>query len=82
MSAEQQSTDPDLLLARLGPQRLLRILGPPETDLLVAAADAGMSVLAEPPVRSGRVELPRWLREPSVSRSRHRYGNLVIPPTK
>lgn len=72
----------DDLAARLDPQCLLRILGSPETDLLAAAAGAGMSVLAEPLVSSGRVELPRWLREQSVSRSRHRYGNIVIPPTK
>jgi hypothetical protein len=36
-----------------------------------------MTVLDEPVCSHGRIELVRWLREQSVSRSRHRYGTVV-----
>jgi hypothetical protein len=33
--------------------------------------------LDEPVCSHGRIELVRWVREQSVTRSRHRYGNVV-----
>ncbi len=65
------------LVARLDEHRRLRILGPPEPPLLSAAAARGITVSMDPLSASGRVELPRWLREQLVSRTRHRYGNLM-----
>ncbi len=60
-----------------GDGRRLRLVGDTEPEVLVAAAEAGVSVLAAPVLANGRVELGRWLREKVVSRSRHRYGNIV-----
>jgi RHH-type proline utilization regulon transcriptional repressor/proline dehydrogenase/delta 1-pyrroline-5-carboxylate dehydrogenase len=54
----------------------IRALGTLGTEPLRFALDAGIHVDREPPVASGRVELLRWVREQSVSRDFHRYGNL------
>jgi RHH-type proline utilization regulon transcriptional repressor/proline dehydrogenase/delta 1-pyrroline-5-carboxylate dehydrogenase len=59
-----------------GPQRL-RLLGACSPAVYGAAADAGLCVLDEPICSCGRVELVRWLREQVVTRSLHRYGNIV-----
>ncbi len=42
-----------------------------------SAATAGVHLDSSAVSGSGRVELARWLREQSVSRTRHRYGNLL-----
>ncbi|HVA43571.1 MAG TPA: bifunctional proline dehydrogenase/L-glutamate gamma-semialdehyde dehydrogenase [Acidimicrobiales bacterium] len=55
----------------------LRLLGRSEPEVLTAAAAAGLTTLDEPVCSHGRIELPRWLREQSISRSLHRYGNVV-----
>ena len=55
----------------------LRVLGEAEPGVLSAAAEAGMSVFDEPICSCGRIELVRWLREKVVTRSLHRYGNVV-----
>ncbi|HEV2368741.1 MAG TPA: bifunctional proline dehydrogenase/L-glutamate gamma-semialdehyde dehydrogenase, partial [Acidimicrobiales bacterium] len=55
----------------------LRLLGVPEPEVVATAAELGVTVLDEPVCSHGRVELVRWLREQAVSRSLHRYGNLV-----
>jgi RHH-type transcriptional regulator, proline utilization regulon repressor / proline dehydrogenase / delta 1-pyrroline-5-carboxylate dehydrogenase len=67
------------LAARLTgrPDARLRILGPPEPEVLAAAAEHGVTVLDEPICSHGRIELVRWLREQVISRSLHRYGNVV-----
>ncbi len=52
----------------------LRTGGTPGDALLSAAYDAGLNWVAAPLSPDGRVELPRWLREQSVSQTRHRYG--------
>ncbi len=57
----------------------VRILGEPEPELLAAAHEAGVSVIAEPVAPAAAVEVPRWLREQAVSWSWHRHGN-VRPP--
>jgi RHH-type proline utilization regulon transcriptional repressor/proline dehydrogenase/delta 1-pyrroline-5-carboxylate dehydrogenase len=66
------------LLARLAPPAVgrVRLLGT-EPDL--AALEPDVHVDARPPVLLGRVELLRYLREQAVSRTLHRYGNLVRP---
>jgi RHH-type proline utilization regulon transcriptional repressor/proline dehydrogenase/delta 1-pyrroline-5-carboxylate dehydrogenase len=55
----------------------LRLLGHASPVVLEAAAAAGYSVLDEPICSCGRIELVRWLREQVVTRSLHRYGNIV-----
>ncbi len=55
----------------------LRLLGEVEPAVLAAAAEAGVSVLDEPICSCGRIELVRWLREQVVTRSLHRYGDVV-----
>ncbi|HMK97664.1 MAG TPA: aldehyde dehydrogenase family protein, partial [Acidimicrobiales bacterium] len=69
-------------LAAVGAERgggaaRLRALGETEPQVLVAAAEAGLSVFDEPICSCGRIELVRWLREKVVTRSLHRYGNTV-----
>jgi RHH-type proline utilization regulon transcriptional repressor/proline dehydrogenase/delta 1-pyrroline-5-carboxylate dehydrogenase len=53
------------------------LLGDESQEVLAAAIQAGLSVLDEPICSCGRIELVRWLREQVVSRSLHRYGNVV-----
>ncbi len=55
----------------------VRLLGAAEDEVLAAAAEHGVTVLDEPICSHGRIELVRWLREQSISRSLHRYGNVV-----
>lgn len=63
-------------LAALAGQRL-RLLGPAAAEVYAAAAAAGLGVLDEPICSCGRIELVRWLREQVVTRSLHRYGDVV-----
>ena len=58
----------------------LRLLGHPEDQVVVAAAQAGVTVIDEPICSEGRLELSCWLREQSICRSLHRYGSVVYPP--
>jgi RHH-type proline utilization regulon transcriptional repressor/proline dehydrogenase/delta 1-pyrroline-5-carboxylate dehydrogenase len=66
------------LWQRLGRVRSgrVRLLGDgrPEPD----AVSLAVHVDDRPPVASGRVELLRYVREQSVSRTLHRFGNLVL----
>jgi len=57
--------------------RRLRLLGGAPPAVVKAAVAAGYSVLDEPICSCGRIELVRWLREQVVTRSLHRYGNIV-----
>jgi RHH-type proline utilization regulon transcriptional repressor/proline dehydrogenase/delta 1-pyrroline-5-carboxylate dehydrogenase len=69
----------DQLVARLrgSTGARVRLLGSePELDVLEPA----VHVDARPPVLLGRVELLRYLREQTVSRTLHRYGNVVPAP--
>jgi RHH-type transcriptional regulator, proline utilization regulon repressor / proline dehydrogenase / delta 1-pyrroline-5-carboxylate dehydrogenase len=65
------------LARRRGSGARLRLLGEAEQVVAEAAAEAGLNVLDEPICSCGRVELVRWLREQVVTRSLHRYGNVV-----
>jgi RHH-type proline utilization regulon transcriptional repressor/proline dehydrogenase/delta 1-pyrroline-5-carboxylate dehydrogenase len=58
----------------------LRLLGPAEPEVWAAAADLAITVYDEPMCGHGRVEVVRWLREQVVTRSLHRYGNIVYEP--
>jgi RHH-type proline utilization regulon transcriptional repressor/proline dehydrogenase/delta 1-pyrroline-5-carboxylate dehydrogenase len=63
-------------LPGLGVDRL-RLLVPCGPELLRAAHAAGVTVDDAPVVGHGRVELLHWVREQAISRTRHRYGNVV-----
>jgi hypothetical protein len=53
----------------------VRVLGRVPEALRRAAADAWVHLDDRRPVAEGRVELPRWSREQSVSITAHRHGN-------
>ncbi len=54
---------------------VLRTFGMPEAALLNAANESGLRRIHSPPSRHARLELTRWLKEQSVTETRHRYGN-------
>ncbi len=64
--------------ARPGVERV-RALIPLSSDARRAAHRAGVSVIDDPVVAAGRLELRWYLREQTVSRVRHRYGNVIEP---
>jgi RHH-type proline utilization regulon transcriptional repressor/proline dehydrogenase/delta 1-pyrroline-5-carboxylate dehydrogenase len=57
------------------PRERLRLLGAPEPGLRALAPQCYLDT--RPVVALGRVELRRYVREQSVSRTLHRFGNLV-----
>jgi RHH-type proline utilization regulon transcriptional repressor/proline dehydrogenase/delta 1-pyrroline-5-carboxylate dehydrogenase len=71
--------DDAALAQRLGAMGIdrLRVLGPVADEVRRAAAEAGVELDDQPVTGHGRVELLRWVREQAVSRSTHRYGNIV-----
>ncbi|MEM8707310.1 MAG: hypothetical protein AAGE98_12685, partial [Actinomycetota bacterium] len=74
---ERSVHDPVPDLARLGVHRVRFIGGAPPSALLEAAATAGVHVADQPVIEDGRIELLHYVREQAVSRSRHRFGNLL-----
>lgn len=69
------------LAARLpglaGEAEFLRTVRPPSDELLSAAWVAGLNWINGPLLAEGRYELTHWLREQSLSETRHRYGLIV-----
>lgn len=63
-------------LSELGIRRV-RVIGCTENELQAAAVLADVHVADDEVVSDGRVELQHYLREQSVSYTRHRFGNLV-----
>jgi RHH-type proline utilization regulon transcriptional repressor/proline dehydrogenase/delta 1-pyrroline-5-carboxylate dehydrogenase len=55
----------------------LRTVRPPSDALLRAAYAAGLNWIDAPLLADGRHELTRWLREQSISETRHRYGLII-----
>jgi RHH-type proline utilization regulon transcriptional repressor/proline dehydrogenase/delta 1-pyrroline-5-carboxylate dehydrogenase len=45
----------------------------------VAANESGVVVIDAPVLATGRLELRWYLREQTVTRVRHRYGNVIEP---
>ena len=56
----------------------VRHIGPAPTALAATAWDAGVDLLAGPVLQSGRLEMLPHLREQAVSRTRHRFGNVLL----
>jgi RHH-type proline utilization regulon transcriptional repressor/proline dehydrogenase/delta 1-pyrroline-5-carboxylate dehydrogenase len=54
----------------------LRALGPLSAALARACHRAGVTVDDTPVTPCARIELPRWAREQSISRTLHRHGHL------
>lgn len=54
----------------------VRFINSPSVDILDTLAKQGISVIVEKPCANGRIELLKYLREVSISRDYHRYGNL------
>lgn len=66
------------LAEKIGNYERIRLLSPPSTLLLIAAHKAHVPIHAEPVTANGRLELRHYLREQSVTETRHRYGNLIF----
>ncbi len=54
----------------------IRLLSPPSESLESALADSAVNVHRDPVLANGRLELLNYLREISISKDYHRYGNL------
>ena len=67
------------LLGRLAPggAERLRALAPLSREARAAAHAAGIVVLDAPVLAAGRLELGAYLREQAISRTVHRYGNVM-----
>ncbi|MEQ1854199.1 MAG: aldehyde dehydrogenase family protein, partial [Chthoniobacteraceae bacterium] len=57
--------------------QIFRTVSPPSDSVLHAAHAAGLNWIDAPILADGRIELPRWLREQSISETRHRYGQVT-----
>jgi len=57
----------------------LRVLDPVSLAVRAAAHEAGVAVLDAAVLATGRLELRWYLREQTVSRVVHRYGNVMEP---
>jgi RHH-type proline utilization regulon transcriptional repressor/proline dehydrogenase/delta 1-pyrroline-5-carboxylate dehydrogenase len=76
-TVQVRTEDEAAVLARMTPWSRLRLLGRPSAELLATAHKAEVDVAAEPVVGQGRRELLHHLREQAVSRTLHRFGNLI-----
>ena len=67
------------LAARLGSLgvRRVRVVGTCSDELRAAANEAGVHLADDPVTAEGRVELLHYLREQAISRTTHRYGNVL-----
>ncbi len=71
--------DEDELINRIASNAYdrLRALAPLSSDVQRAAHAAYVNIANAPVVANGRLELRWYLREQSISHTRHRYGNLL-----
>jgi RHH-type proline utilization regulon transcriptional repressor/proline dehydrogenase/delta 1-pyrroline-5-carboxylate dehydrogenase len=63
-------------IARSGATRL-RALVPISDELARACHRANIAIDDTPVTGNARIELPRWLREQAISRTRHRHGRIA-----
>lgn len=75
-ATDETSTDFAHRLGSLGVQRV-RVVGTCSPELRSAASDAGVHVADDPVTAEGRIELLHYLREQAISRTTHRYGNVL-----
>ena len=55
----------------------VRVVGTCSNDLRIAANAAGIHIADDPVTAEGRIELLHYLREQAISRTTHRYGNVL-----
>jgi len=55
----------------------LRVIEPISRETRVAAHEAAVTILDAPVLAAGRLELRWYLREQTVARAVHRYGNVM-----
>jgi RHH-type transcriptional regulator, proline utilization regulon repressor / proline dehydrogenase / delta 1-pyrroline-5-carboxylate dehydrogenase len=77
-STAENETD-EMFLARLAatPVDRVRLLGGAPTELRAKLHNLGVVVDTAPPTTNPRVELCHWVREQSVSITRHRHGHMI-----
>ena len=63
-------------LAALDVQRI-RVVGTCSQELRAGANEAGIHIADDPVTAEGRIELLHYLREQAISRTTHRYGNVL-----
>jgi RHH-type proline utilization regulon transcriptional repressor/proline dehydrogenase/delta 1-pyrroline-5-carboxylate dehydrogenase len=83
LAVEPVIENDDAFIRRIGTAQLpwQGLRAPGASDAIKAAAiDAGLRMADQAVVCNGRIELLWLLREQSVSRTLHRYGNLIPPP--
>jgi len=79
MSLASQESDAEFIasLPRLARHaEFLRTVTVPSDAILSAAYALGLNWIQSPLLAAGRIELCYWLREQSISETRHRYGQL------
>ncbi|HXH82223.1 MAG TPA: hypothetical protein VNN07_04755, partial [Candidatus Tectomicrobia bacterium] len=62
-----------------GDAERVRVWEPLSTAARVAAIASGLAVIDAPVLANGRLELRWYVREQTVTRVLHRYGNVVEP---
>lgn len=72
----QETEDQIINKIKEGQINRIRLLDKPSDQLQYALARAAVSVIKGPVLANGRIELVHYLREMSISRDYHRYGNL------
>ncbi len=75
-SSDESAADFAARLPTLGVDRV-RVIGTVDPALRRAANDAAVHLADAPVTSDGRLELAHYLREQVVSRTLHRYGNLL-----
>ena len=75
-ATDETGADLAARLASLDVTRM-RVLGTCGHELRAAANEAGVHTAADPVTAEGRIELLHYLREQTISRTTHRYGNIL-----
>ncbi|HEY4909370.1 MAG TPA: hypothetical protein VIJ73_07710, partial [Methylomirabilota bacterium] len=57
----------------------IRVLDPVSLGVRAAAHEVGVAVIDAPVLATGRLELRWYLREQTIARVVHRYGNVMEP---
>ena len=62
---------------RAAPFRRVRVLGDVSTEIRQAANAAHVHLADDPVTNEGALELRHYVREQAISRTMHRFGNLI-----
>jgi RHH-type transcriptional regulator, proline utilization regulon repressor / proline dehydrogenase / delta 1-pyrroline-5-carboxylate dehydrogenase len=73
---ESDSVFANRLASAVSRFEFLRTVDSPSVEVLAACHDSGLNWINAPVTSNGQVELKYWLREQSISRSLHRYGQI------